>query len=79
MTIMIIMIIRCGSKVLTRAVELKQVINKQWPNIIQLGRYPTQAGVYLEIVNNVDNKLRVMGGMVNTATTSYSCRKLINY
>ena len=32
-TIMIIMTIRCGSKILMRAVELKQVINKQWPKL----------------------------------------------
>ena len=30
---MIIMTIRYGSKILMQAVELKQVINKQWPNI----------------------------------------------
>ena len=32
---MVIMTIRCGSKVLMRAVEMKQVINKQWPYVLE--------------------------------------------
>ena len=30
------MTIRCGSKILMRAVEMKQAINKQWPKVRKL-------------------------------------------